>query len=161
VRGRWCVVGSVLFVAALIIGGVLLIPGGGDGRRCAKVDSDAVNVQQRLTSTNEGIEFELWSSVPFPVRALPPILRIGDRDFLSSRHPDDGRLDTLIFLIGVEDFESLTASDPVAIYHTAPPVLEQDVVATDGVDVRCVANRPPGLRSALSQSDGARRNRQR
>ena len=134
-RGGWRVVGPVLFVAALIVGGVLLIPGSGDGRRCPKTDTDAVNVQRRLTSTPEGIEFELWSSAPFPVRALPPVLRIGDVDFLSSRHPDDGRLDTPIFLIGVEYFESFTASDSVVIYHSAPPLLNQDVVATDGVDV--------------------------
>lgn len=126
-----CVVGSVLVLAALVIGGVLLVSG--DGRPCPPVDTEAVNVQQRLTSTNEGIEFELWSSMPFPVRALPPILRIGDRR--SSRHPDDGRLDTLILLIDLEDFESLTASDPVAIYHSAPPAPDRDVVATDGADV--------------------------
>ncbi len=73
-----------------------------------------INTQTRIQTTEEGVEIELTSSRPFPVRALPPVLRIGERDFWRSRNPDDGRLETLIFLVPAEDFEALETATPLS-----------------------------------------------
>jgi len=78
---------------------------------------DDSNRQVRLTATDEWIEFEFWSSEPFPVRALFPVVRIGTRDFSRSRYGDDGRLNTLIFFIPREEFDLLNPDDLVWVYY--------------------------------------------
>jgi hypothetical protein len=53
------------------------------------------------------VEIELQSSLEFPVRDEIVILRIGSADFRISRSPDDGRLDTLFFVLSQDDFDQL------------------------------------------------------
>ena len=67
----------------------------------------AVNELRRIETKGVEVEIEIRSSKPFPVRALPPVLRIGDLDFTASRNPDNGRLDTLIFFVPAEDFAAI------------------------------------------------------
>lgn len=66
-----------------------------------------INEQTRIETRENGVEIEIRSSRSFPVRALPPVLRIGDLDFTLSRNSDDGRLDTLIFLVPTEEFADI------------------------------------------------------
>lgn len=94
--------------------------------RCEDPDrARTISRQVRLTTAEEWIEFELWSVEPFPARALYPVVRIGIHDFSRSRYGDDGRLNTLVFLIPVEEFELLSADDRVWVYYGgagAPPL---------------------------------------
>ncbi len=96
------------------------------GRCGAAIGDDDINRQVRLTSTADGVEFELWSSEPFPVRALFPVVRIGSRDFSQGRHGDDGQLNTLIVVIPHEQFDLLSSDDLVWVYYggagTPPPL---------------------------------------
>jgi len=61
------------------------------------------------------VEVEVMASRPFPDRAMPPVLVIGDRAFGRSRNPPDGRPDTLIFTIDARDFEALADDSEVTI----------------------------------------------
>lgn len=123
---------SALFVG--IVGVVVLLATGGnsdptdaasDAGRCPDTWSDDdVNRQVRLTTTDEWIEFELWSTKPFPTTALFPVVRIGTEDFSLSSYVDDGRLDTLIFYIPRDEFARLKSGDAVWVYYGgagAPP----------------------------------------
>ncbi len=55
------------------------------------------------------------------------MLRIGEREFSSSRYPPDGRLDTLIFSIPHGEFDLLRQGDAVWVYYGgagSPPPAE-------------------------------------
>lgn len=95
--------------------------------RCEDMDrGNDISKQVRLTTTDEWIEFELWSIEPFPARALFPVVRIGSRDFSLSLWGDDG-LNTLIFFIPPEEFDLLTPEDQVWVYYGGaggPPPLD-------------------------------------
>ncbi len=121
-RRRW--VGShgavllVLAAGALLAAGAASAAEGGKQKGGEAAEEAAVgNIQQRIQTTDKGIEIELRSATPFPVRALPPVLRIGKQEFWQSRNPADGRLDTLIFLVPREAFDKLGAEDPVTVFY--------------------------------------------
>jgi hypothetical protein len=61
------------------------------------------------------IELELYSSREFPVLNQVVVLRIGTRDFLKSRTPDDGSLHTLIFSVPADVFDSLPDGAALAV----------------------------------------------
>lgn len=104
--------------AGLLVIAVAIAIRSGDADPCpVSTADDALNRQVRLTTTDDAIEFELWSIEPFPTRALFSVVRIGDRDFSSSRYPEDGRLNSLIFMIPHEDFDLLSSEDLVAVYY--------------------------------------------
>ncbi len=143
-KGSWRLVGGLVAALVLLIVAVLVatLAGGSstgpsdiasEPGRCEDRDRDSdISKQVRLTTTEEWIEFELWSIEPFPARALFPVVRIGSRDFSRSLYGDDGRLNTLIFFIPVEEFRLLTADDQVWVYYGGiggPPTV--DVVADE------------------------------
>ena len=128
------------------VGVVAMVSLGGDSP-CTEAagEEPATNRQQRLTTTEHGVEIELWSAEPFPVRALPPMLRIGSEVFSRSRYPDNGRLDTLLFLIPANRFETLTSDDSVVLYYGDPPAEDAAGVGTDGWSVWTFGNLRKGL----------------
>ncbi|MGH7378462.1 MAG: hypothetical protein ACREKK_13735, partial [Candidatus Methylomirabilales bacterium] len=71
-----------------------------------------------IRSVAAGIEIELYSSMPFPARALQAVLCIGDLPgFWQSRAGAGGRMNTLIFTITTEEFARTRTGDPVAVEH--------------------------------------------
>lgn len=77
-----------------------------------------------VTVPTPGIEIEVYSTTPFPVRALPPVLQIGNREFTRSRYPTvsnfeqaQEQLHTLIFFLPAEEFADLATGDPVTVYY--------------------------------------------
>ena len=64
-----------------------------------------------------GVEIELNSTREFPVRNQIVVLRIGDEEFLRSRSPEDGSLNTLIFILTADEFAKAANGDPVAVYY--------------------------------------------
>jgi hypothetical protein len=65
------------------------------------------NVIERVEKGPSGVEIELSSSRPFPVRALPPVLQVGSSEFSNSFRRSDGDLHTLIFLLTHQEFAQL------------------------------------------------------
>ena len=61
-----------------------------------------MNRIKTIQRTQAGIEIELTSPTPFPVRNEVVVLRIGTQEFTTSRHPEDGNLNTLIFTVPPE-----------------------------------------------------------
>lgn len=80
-------------------------------------EEPATNQMQRIETKGRWIEFEVSSTKEFPVRALPPVLSIGEQTFSLSRNPEDGRLDTLIFRIPADRFASLENGAPVEVFY--------------------------------------------
>jgi hypothetical protein len=80
---------------------------------CPPVRNEVVAVRR----INSGIEIELYSDMPFPARALFPVLCIGMEGFVLSRPPDDGDFHTIIFLLSEEEFARLRQGDPVTIQY--------------------------------------------
>ena len=63
------------------------------------------------------IEIEIRSERAFPVRDELAVLRIGTREFLLSRYPENGDTHVLIFTLSVAEFESTSGGDPVALQY--------------------------------------------
>jgi hypothetical protein len=73
----------------------------------AAAAQDDVNVVKSVKAVDSTIEIELNSSKEFPIRDEVVVLRIGNRDFLRSKSPDDGSLKTLIFILTANEFNAL------------------------------------------------------
>jgi hypothetical protein len=83
--------------------------------------AEPVNAVAGIRAVGSTVEIAVTSSEPFPVRALPPVLRIGEARFSRSRHPSDGSPHTLIFLVPIQEFELLNDGDPIRVgYGLAP-----------------------------------------
>ncbi len=61
------------------------------------------------------VAVELHSSRPFPARARLPVLRIGAREYPRSRYPDDGSMNTLIFMLPETGFRAAITGEPVVV----------------------------------------------
>ncbi|MEM9554255.1 MAG: hypothetical protein AAGC60_08345 [Acidobacteriota bacterium] len=86
----------------------------------------------RLAQSGEWVEIQVTSDdEPFPVRALPPVLTIGDTTFTRSLNPADGRLETLIFLAPAKSFAALETGASMRVFYA---------LSTDA-DARGVARR--------------------
>ena len=70
-----------------------------------------------IRAVPDGIEIEVRSDRPFPARALPAVLVIGEREFHGSRYPRDGRKNTLIFLLSREEFAGVSSGDLVTVKY--------------------------------------------
>ena len=75
------------------------------------------SIRARTVNSVPVIEIELHSSREFPVRDQVVVLRIGSRDFLRSRPPDDGTLNTLIFILAPDDFTQLGDGDGMSVRY--------------------------------------------
>ncbi len=97
-------------VGSLLLASVTLATGGGPARAQG-------SLIRSIRAAGPAIEVEVHSSTPFPVRALPPVLRIGGREFRLSRSPADGSLSTLIFLLTPEEFARVSTGDQVTVHY--------------------------------------------
>lgn len=79
----------------------------------------AVNTIKSINPVAATVEIEVHSTKPFPVRALPPVLKIGDKRFRMSRPPKDGSLHTLVFSLNASEFAQLHDGDPVVVLYGA------------------------------------------
>ena len=70
------------------------------------------NVLKSIKTVKSGVEIEIHSKRPFLQSDLP-MLRIGEQEFTRSRAPEDGDLNTLIFMLTAEDFAKLKDGDRV------------------------------------------------
>jgi hypothetical protein len=66
-----------------------------------------VNTVKSVRAVDSIVEIEVHSSREFPVRDDVIGLRIGEKDFLRSRSPENGDLHTLIFMIPAAEFAAL------------------------------------------------------
>ena len=80
---------------------------------CPPVENEIVAIR----TVNGGVEIELSSTRPFPIRALYAVLCIGAAlESPQSRHPD-GSLNTIIFLLTREEFDRTRDGDPVTVQY--------------------------------------------
>jgi hypothetical protein len=82
----------------------------------AAAQSESTRIQS-IGRVPAGVEIEVNSTRPFPVRALRPVLKVGGREFLISRYPDDGRHDTIFFLLSESEFSDLPDGAEVVIQY--------------------------------------------
>jgi hypothetical protein len=80
-----------------------------------------MNTITRVERVADGVEIEVASSEPFPVRAMPPLVRVGDQVFGRSRSPADGSLNALIFMLSDEEFGQTSTGDPVSVGYAGDP----------------------------------------
>ncbi|WP_394836755.1 hypothetical protein [Pendulispora rubella] len=80
-------------------------------RRAAPPTSDA-----RAADAPRSIEIELETAVNFPVRDAFPVLRIGERDFGISHHPN-GDTRRIVFTVPETDFASARNGEKVTVYY--------------------------------------------
>jgi len=76
-----------------------------------------VNVIKNIQTTQVGIEIELTSPTPFPVRNAVVMLRVGNQECTTSRYPEDGNLNTLIFTMKPEQFARAAAGERVVVQY--------------------------------------------
>ena len=76
-----------------------------------------VNTVKSIRTVNGVVEVELHSSREFPVRDEVVVLRIGKKEFLRSRSPEDGSLKTLIFMIEPDEFGSLADGEEMTVKY--------------------------------------------
>jgi hypothetical protein len=74
-----------------------------------------VNVIKNIQTTSGGIEIELTSQMSFPVRNEMVKLWIGNQECTTSRHPEDGNRNTLIFTMKPEQFARAAAGERVVV----------------------------------------------
>jgi hypothetical protein len=66
-----------------------------------------VNTVKRIQTVDGVVEIEIQSNREFPIRDQVVVLRIGDKEFLRSKTPENGSLKTLIFMLTPAQFDSL------------------------------------------------------
>lgn len=77
----------------------------------------AADLHVTIRRVGSDVEVEVTAPEPFPDRAMPPVLIIGDKAFGRSRSPSDGRTDTLIFTIPSQDFDALADNSDVSLSY--------------------------------------------
>ncbi len=70
-----------------------------------------------LRSRQSGVEIEVGSNQPFPVRNELPVLRMGEREFLLSRYPDNGDTKRLIFTLTEQDFAQIPSGEELWVQY--------------------------------------------
>jgi hypothetical protein len=83
-------------VLCLLISGVL-----------AFAQAPAVNTVKRIQNVDGFVEIEIHSTREFPIRDQVVVLRVGDKEFLRSKTPANGSLNTLIFMLTPAQFDAL------------------------------------------------------
>lgn len=68
----------------------------------------AMNTVKRIQTVDGIVEIEVHSTRQFPVRDQVVVLRVGDREFLRSKTPENGSLNTLIFMLTPAQFTALS-----------------------------------------------------
>ena len=70
-----------------------------------------------LRSSQSGVEIEVGSNQPFPVRNELPVLRIGKREFMLSRYPSNGDTKRLIFTLSEKDFAQVSSGEDLSVQY--------------------------------------------
>jgi len=83
----------------------------------ALATGEEMNTIKGIKTVQSGIEIELNSTKPFPVRSQITVLRIGGKEFTNSRYPEDGSLNTLIFTLTFDEFEQTATGDQVTVQY--------------------------------------------
>jgi len=73
-------------------------------------EKEEKNIIKSIKTVEGGVEIELFSTREFTPRNALVMLRIGESEFTQSRSPEDGSLNTLIFLIPANAFSTQTDS---------------------------------------------------
>lgn len=85
---------------------------------CSWTQARGVNRILPIEKSADGnIEITLHGDREFPVRNELTVLRIGQKEFLSSRYRPDGKLDTLIFTLTPTEWGSIKMGARVAVYY--------------------------------------------
>jgi hypothetical protein len=87
----------------------------------AVAQDGAVNAVTRIERVAGGVVIVVTSSTPFPGRAWPPLLHVGDRAFGRSRSPADGSLGTLIFMLSEDEFAETRTGDRLIVAFRGSP----------------------------------------
>ena len=103
-------------LAAISVCLLVSLPGVAFAEEGGSVSQD-INVIQGIRRGPEGVEVEVTSSRAFPVRAIPPVLQVGSREFSRSLRPADGDLDTLIFLLEHREYARLRSGEPTYVVY--------------------------------------------
>lgn len=74
----------------------------------AAAQAPAVNTIKRIQTVDGVVEIEVHSTRDFPIRDQVVVLRVGDKEFLRSKTPENGSLNTLIFMLTPAQFDALT-----------------------------------------------------
>lgn len=104
------------------------------------------------------VEIEVSAKQPFPDRAMPPILVVGNQAFGRSRNPANGRLDTLIFTLEALEFDGLPEGAEVSLGYLRPKArLVEGGAAASGAAAARMAGRVPGAQVRADQVEPSRR----
>ena len=108
-------IGSLVFV--LFLSATFALTGFSAQQSAASDVNIVKSIRATVVDSAPAIEIELQSSREFPVRDQIVVLRIGTRDFLRSRSPSDGSLNTLIFMLTPDDFSQLADGDAMSVRY--------------------------------------------
>lgn len=118
-------------------------PKAGQAQQQALVTSDLHAVIRRVGSD---VEVEVTAPEPFPDRAMPPVIVIGDKAFGRSRASADGHAETLVFTIDAEEFDALPDNSDVSVgfLSSAARLLSPDLASSGNTP--SAAERGPTIR---------------
>jgi hypothetical protein len=95
----------------LLLAALLLVP----VPAAAQTAKPDVNTVKSIRAVGARVDIELHSSRAFPVRDEVVVLRIGTKEYFTSRAPADGSLHTLIFMLPAEEFSQLADGEPMTV----------------------------------------------
>ena len=93
-------------VVCLLISGLL-----------AAAQAPPVNTVKRIQTVDGVVEIEVHSNREFPIRDQVVVLRVGEKEFLRSKTPEDGSLKTLIFMLTPAQFDALQDGAPMTVKY--------------------------------------------
>ncbi len=105
--------GAIL--ALLLVGCMGKTEGGQIARHSREQPLVASDMRTTVRRVGSVVEVQVTAPDPFPDRAMPPVIIIGDKAFRRSRPPPDGRPDTLIFTIDAREFDALPGDADVIV----------------------------------------------
>jgi len=68
-------------------------------------------------NNSPGVEIEVFSNQPFPVRNEILLLYIGKRKFMLSRYPNNGDMNRLIFTLTEEEFAQVSSGEQIRVQY--------------------------------------------
>ncbi|HKA56774.1 MAG TPA: hypothetical protein VKJ47_24280 [Candidatus Binatia bacterium] len=75
------------------------------------------NTIMSITTVGQTVEITVNSTIPFDVRDELVVLMIGDLEFTTSRSPEDGNLNELIFVLTLDEWNQVATGDPVSVQY--------------------------------------------
>ncbi len=96
--------GRILALALAALAGLLFFPA-----------TTGANTIKSITSVGQTVEITVNSGAGFDVRDELVVMIIGDQQFTTSRSPDDGGLNELIFILTLDEWNQLATGDPVIV----------------------------------------------